>query len=223
VVWGISNLEIAVHTPLPEGRKEIVSFWGWPDESQSWNWEGHEGENLSVSIYTSCDSVVMELNGKEVAVVDLQDSARLRSNINLEYQPGELKARGYRNGEQTESRSLETTGKPNSIRLSADRSQIKADRNDLAYITVEIIDESGLRIPDASLPVKFQITGNGELAGVGNGNPRDLKSFQQPECTTFKGRCLLIVRPETNENGEISIIAKSNGLAESEMTIFVRK
>jgi beta-galactosidase len=223
VVWGISELEIAVHTPIPEDRKEIVSFWGWPDEMQSWNWEAHEGEQLSVSIYSSCDSVVMELNGKEVGAVDLQDSARLRSHINLEYQPGELKAIGYKNGRQIASKSLTTTGKPHSIRLSADRMKIRAERNDLAYITVEIIDESGLRIPDAILPVHFEISGNGELAGVGNGNPKDIKSFQQPECKTFKGRCLLIVSPRTIEKGEINVLAKSEGMEESEITVLVQE
>ncbi len=223
VVWGISELEIAVHEPVPDGRKEIVSFWGWPDESQSWNWEGHEGEKMSVSIYTVCDSVIMELNGNKISKVDLQDSTRLRSNINLEYQPGELKANGYKNGKLIASRSLKTTGKPHSVKLSADRMEIKADRNDLAYITVEIIDESGLRIPDANLPVKFQISRNGKLAGVGNGNPRDIKSFRQPECSTFKGRCLLIVAPDNTENGEIIVIAKSNDLADGEISIQVQK
>ena len=165
----------------------------------------------------------MELNGNKVAIVDLQDSSRLRSQIDLEYQPGELIAKGYKNGKQIESRALTTTGKPHSIKLSADRTKIKADRNDLVYVTVEIIDESGLRVPDADLPVNFQISGNGELAGVGNGNPRDIKSFQQPECTTFMGRCLLIVRPVTTENGEIMVIAKSNNLEEGEISVLVQK
>ena len=223
VVWGISELEIAVHAPIPEGREEIVSFWGWPDERQSWNWDGYEGEEFSISVYTSCDSVIIELNGHKTAIVDLRDSVRLRSNINMEYQPGELIATGYKNGEQVASRSLSTSGKPHAIKLSTDRMEIKADRNDLSYITVEIIDESGRRIPDADLPVNFQISGNGELAGVGNGNPKDIKSFRQPVCSTFRGRCLLIVRPSILENGEISVVAKSNNLNEAEITIPVRK
>ena len=165
----------------------------------------------------------MELNGNKVAIVDLRDSVRLRSNINLEYLPGKLIATGYKNGEQVASRSLSTTGKPYAIKLSADRKEIKADRNDLAYITVEIIDESGMQIPDADLPVSFHISGKGELAGVGNGNPRDIKSFQQPECTTFRGKCLLIVRPDTSENGEIRVIARANNLVENVLTILVRK
>jgi beta-galactosidase len=223
VVWGISELEIAVHAPIPDGKQEIVSFWGWPDETQSWNWEGYEGQNMSISVYSICDSVIMEVNGNIATVIDLQDSSRLRSQIDLEYQPGELIAKGYKNGKQIESRALTTTGKPHSIKLSADRTKIKADRNDLVYVTVEIIDESGLRVPDADLPVNFQISGNGELAGVGNGNPRDIKSFQQPECTTFRGRCLLIVRPVTTENGEIMVIAKSNDLEEGEISVLVQK
>jgi beta-galactosidase len=222
VVWGISDLEIAVHAPLPKGRNEIVSFWGWPDELQSWNWEGYEGEDMSVSVYTSCDSVILEVNGDRAGMVDLKDSVRLKTNIYVKYQPGELKAIGFKNGSLVETQSIKTTGKAHSIRLSADRMQIKADRNDLAYISVEVVDEFGSRIPDAEVPIEFQIEGNGELVGVGNGNPKDIKSFQKPECTTFRGRCLLIIRPMNSENGEIRILAKAKGLIESDISVIVK-
>jgi beta-galactosidase len=44
VVWRNSPLEMLVHAPIPEGRSEVVSFWGWPNEWKSWNWQGNEGK-----------------------------------------------------------------------------------------------------------------------------------------------------------------------------------
>ncbi len=36
VVWGRSELEMFVHRPVLEGRRETVAGWGWPDELSSW-------------------------------------------------------------------------------------------------------------------------------------------------------------------------------------------
>jgi len=35
---GPEQIELAVHAPVPEGKHELTSLWGWPDELQSWNW-----------------------------------------------------------------------------------------------------------------------------------------------------------------------------------------
>jgi beta-galactosidase len=43
---------MAVHAPLANGCKEFVSYWGWPDEMQSWTWPGHEGTMMQVNVYS---------------------------------------------------------------------------------------------------------------------------------------------------------------------------
>ena len=64
VVWRRSKIEIAVHAPLPDTCKEKISYWGWPDEQQSWTWPGNEGKKLSVNVYSRSPLVRLELNGK---------------------------------------------------------------------------------------------------------------------------------------------------------------
>jgi beta-galactosidase len=219
VVWGISKLEVAVHAPIPAGRTEILSRWGWPDEQQSWNWDGHEGKLMNVSVYSSYDSVIMELNGRKLAAKVLLDTMEFKTYFDVPYEPGELVVKGYSNGILAETKKLSTTGKMSGIRMTPDRTEIKANRNDLSYITVEVIDDNGKRVPDAEVVIDFEIQGKGKLAGVGNSNPTDMKSFQQPHCKTFKGRCLLIVQPLEGESGEILVIAKSDTVPESRIKI----
>jgi beta-galactosidase len=114
---------------------------------------------------------------------------------------------------------LKTTGKPASIRLVADRNSIKADRNDLSYVRAEILDSNGNIVPDADdIMVNFEVTGNGKVAGVGSGNPRDMSSFQQPKKKAYQGICLAIIRPETTP-GKISLRATAEGLKEALVTI----
>jgi beta-galactosidase len=107
---------------------------------------------------------------------------------------------------------VKTTGVPAAIRLRADRSIIKADRNDLSYIMADIIDSEGNVVPYADdISVNFEISGNGKLAGVGSGNPSDMSGFQQPVKKSYQGRCLLIVRPDLTP-GKISVRASADGL-----------
>lgn len=82
----------------------------------------------------------------------------------------------------------------------------------MAYISVEIVDEAGNVVPNIDdVLVKYQISVSGSIAGVGNGNPRDMSSFQKPEKTVFQGRGLVIVRP-TEKAKKITLKAKSEGL-----------
>jgi len=219
VVWGKSKVEMFVHRPIPEGKREVTSRWGFPDELKSWNWSGHEGEKFQVHVYTQSQQVKLELNGKIVGeqAVDLGKS--ITATFEIPYEPGKLVARCYDNGRETASQILETTGKPAAVRLIADRTRIKADRNDLSYVRAEIIDSKGNIVPDADdITVNFEVTGNGKVAGVGSGNPRDMSSFQQPKKKAYQGICLAIIRPETTP-GKISVRATAEGLKEASLEI----
>lgn len=222
VVWRKSPVEMLVHRPVPAGMKEIVSPWGWPDELKSWSWPGHENEKLQVKVYTRSKLVKLELNGKVIGEKAVDGENSITATFEVPYEAGILVARCYDNGKETASQTIKTAGKPTAIRLTADRSVIKASRNDLAFIKTEVIDSDGNVIPYADeVKVKFEIAGQGKLAGVGNGNPKDLASFQQPERKTYQGVCLVIVRPETNP-GKINIRATSEGLKECNLEVMVK-
>jgi beta-galactosidase len=62
IIWDNSLLEMNVHAPIPEGKKEVVSLWGWPDEWPSWNWKGNEGKPIQVRVFTKASHVKLELN-----------------------------------------------------------------------------------------------------------------------------------------------------------------
>lgn len=222
VVWRKSPVEMLVHRPIPLGMKEIVSPWGWPDELKSWSWPGHEKEKLQVHVYTRSKLVKLELNGKIIGEQPVDGENSITATFEVSYEAGTLIARCYDNGKETASQTLKTVGNPEAIRLTADRSVIRANKNDLAYITTEVVDADGNVIPYADeVKVKFEISGQGELAGAGNGNPKDMASFQQPERKTFQGVCMAIVRPETTP-GKINIKATSEGLKEGNLEVTVR-
>ena len=149
VVWGRSPLEVFVHRPIPEGRHESVASWGWPDELASWTWPDSEGKPMQVAVYSRCDSVRLELNGKEIATKPI-NGGRLTARFEVPYAAGELKAIGLKNGKKVTTKVLRTVGPAKKVRLTVDRATLRADRNDLAYVTVEITDASGNPLPDAT-------------------------------------------------------------------------
>lgn len=221
VVWSISPIEMLVHYPIPEGKREAVATWGFPEMLKSWTWPGQEGKKLKVYVYTRSKVVKLELNGKVVAEQTIPDGS-ITATFEIDYQPGTLVAKGYANGKQTGASTLKTTGKPARIRLIADRNAIRADINDLSYINVEVTDKNGNVVPNIDdLEVTYQLTGPASIAGVGNGNPADVSSFKQPQKKVYRGRGLVIVRPNCN-TGKFIVKANAKGLKEGVVEVIMK-
>jgi len=221
VVWRRSQIEMAVHAPIPAGQRERVSGWGWPDESQSWNWSGQEGKPLQAAVYSRCESVRLELNGKSIGEKPVSAATKLTATFDVPFAPGELKAIGLIQGKAVAEKILKTSGAPKKLKLIADRDRIRADREDLSYVTVEVVDADGQRVPNAEISVRFSVTGAGELAAQGNGSPNTPASFRAPICRTFEGRCLAILRP-TGSRGKIQLRAEADGCEASSVTVTAR-
>ncbi|MGN6800700.1 MAG: glycoside hydrolase family 2 TIM barrel-domain containing protein [Ginsengibacter sp.] len=217
VVWGLSKMAMLVHEPIPAGHKEAVSAWGWPDEVHSYTFPGDEGKTMQVHVYTSYPQVRLFLNGKMVGEQNVSDATKLTGTFNINYEPGKLKAIAFKNGVAVDSVLLQTAGKPARIRLAADRDKIKANRNDLSYVTAEIVDGNGNIVPDAIIPLQFSIEGPGKIIATGNANPSDMESFQQPQHKTFRGKALMIVQPVMA--GKIRLKATAKGLKTGELVV----
>jgi beta-galactosidase len=217
VVWRNSPITMAVHEPIPEGMVENISRWGWPQEWQSWTWPGMEGKSLQVRVFSRAPMVRLLLNDEIIGEQKIADTT-ITAVFEVPYRPGTLKAVNVENGKETAAFELKTAGAPQRIRLTADRNHIKASRNDLSYITVEVIDKDSQVVPNVEIPIQFSIEGVGEIAAVGNANPKDLASFHTMERKTFNGRCLAIVRPKGN-TGVIKLSATSNGLIMAQIMI----
>ena len=151
------------------------------------------------------------MNDEVIGTKPVSDETKLTARFDVPYQPGELVAIGLKNGQETARQILKNAGKPARLKLTAERETVSASYGDLAYFNVEVLDENGLLVPYAEIPVEFSIEGIGTLQAVGNGNPTDMKSFQQPRVKTFRGKCQVIVR-SSEKPGEISVTARSKEL-----------
>ncbi len=221
VVWDRSKIEMFSRIPVPDDMFVYSNLWGWPDERKSWNWPGKEGQKMNVAVYTRCQTVKLELNGKVIGEQRVPEKS-ITVTFDVPYTPGILVAKGYSGGKEMASTTLKTTGQPVAIRMRPDRAKINANCNDLAYVSVEVVDSEGNIVPNADdVEISYVIEGDGEIIGVGNGNTEDLSSFQQPRKKVFHGKGLVIVRPK-GSTGNIILKASASGLTENLIEIVVK-
>jgi len=169
-----------------------------------WNWEGREGEPISVWVHSNLDSVELFLNGKSQGSRKVEPLTHLEWSV--KYEPGVIEARGTKNGKVVLTEKRETTGEPASIKLTADRTEIHADGEDVAVLRIEVLDKEGRAIPTAANLISFKVTGEGALIGVGNGDPNCQESDKEPKRSLFNGLAQVIVQA-TRAPGTIMVEA----------------
>ena len=221
-LWMTNQLSLFVKPPKPSFEenpdRQSWSKWHWLDAVADWNWKGSENVPLEVSVYSSCDEVELILNNKSLGRKKTNRSTEFKAIWEVPYQAGELKTIGYAGKKQVNTAFLRTASEPSQIKLNADRIEIKADGQDLSYITVELLDEKGNRNPKSENLVKFEIEGPGTIVGVGNANPVSTESNQASERKAWQGRCLVIIKSE-HQQGKITLKATSEGLKQTDILI----
>ncbi|MCQ2229765.1 MAG: DUF4982 domain-containing protein [Bacteroidales bacterium] len=212
---------------LPKDRYYLYrSRWNLSDETlhvlPHWTWPGHEGETIPVYCYTSFDEAELFVNGvsqgrKKKNAANLSERYRLMWN-DVVYQPGELKvvAYGYDGEEYVET--VRTAGAEHHLELTVDRNAINADGNDLAFITVRMVDDEGTLCPWAADQLSFEVRGAGEFKGVCNGDATSLESFVAPTMKLFNGQLVAVVQ-STKEKGMMRLVVHCPSLVDAEIEI----
>lgn len=224
-LWMENQVSVFITPPVPSfplnPNRQSWSKWHWHDAVADWNWEGYEGKPLEVTVYSSCEKVELYLNDKSLGVQPVNRDTRFMATWQVPYQSGVLKAVGYRGNRQVSTAELKTAQKPVQIRILPDRTVIRADGQDLCYVTIELTDAAGTRNPKTEDLVRFAIEGPGTIIGVGNANPVSLESYTLPQRKVWQGRCLVVVKAG-KEAGRIVLKAAAEGLPEAAAEIEVK-
>jgi beta-galactosidase len=134
-----------------------------------WNWPGKEGQDIDVRCLSNCQEVELFLNGQSLGRKSMPANSHLKWTV--KYAPGELSAKGYKDGQVIAEQKVETTGPAAGVKLTPDRASIDANGEDLSIITVAVTDAEGRVVPVAGNHIQFELGGPGKIIGVGNGDP----------------------------------------------------
>jgi len=183
---------------------------------ESWNWQ--DGVPLTVSCFTNCPEVTLLLNGAPVGTRASGDAQDGILTWKLPFSKGVLKAVARRGGKEICEFELRTAGAPYRIVLHIDRTQLAADAKDVAQIEYDVVDEAGVRIPDAEPEISFELSGAARVLGIGNGDVANSEPVTAPTHRAFQGRGLVIIE-STGNRGSISLKASSAGLEPATITL----
>jgi beta-galactosidase len=183
-----------------------------------WNWATND--TLPVYVYTNCDEVELLLNSKSLGKKNT-DKNLYRSLWNLQFQPGTLQAVGYRNGKKVTTHVLKTAGAAFQISAKSLKSKLKANDEDLALIEISIVDKDGNFVFDADNDITVHVSGEGELAGLDNGDTGYPGLFKTNVRKAFHGKLLATVH-SSNKAGKIGINITSNNLQSAKLNIVTK-
>ncbi|HZN07113.1 MAG TPA: glycoside hydrolase family 2 TIM barrel-domain containing protein, partial [Pyrinomonadaceae bacterium] len=180
-----------------------------------WNWK--QGDKVDVVAYFNADEVELFLNGRSQGTKRKQGDAT-QVFWRLPYTPGVLKAVSRKNGRIVLTKEVRTAEEPARIVLVPDRKTIKADGVDLSFVTVKVVDKNGTVVPHADHLIKFEISGEGFIAGVDNGNQISHEPFKAHQRKVFHGLALAIVQAK-QKPGRIVLRASSVNLTPGSVMI----
>lgn len=168
-----SQFGVLDYCGFPKDEAYYLKAW-WTDEPvlhllPHWNLQGHEGEMVDIWAYSNCDEVQLYVNGKDMGRKPMPVNGHL--SWTATYQPGTLKAVGYKHGKKVMTTVVPTTGPVSRIALTADRDTIKADNRDVSVVRVELQDKKKRMVPTACDELQIMVDGPVRILGVGNGNP----------------------------------------------------
>jgi beta-galactosidase len=217
---------------LPKDRYYMYrSIWNEEDETlhilPHWNWKGREGETTPVFVYTSYNRAELFVNGKSQGVKEKDKNSRLDRYrlrwMDVKYEPGTIKVVALdENNKPLAEKEIHTAGKPYQIKLSADRTELTANGEDISYITVSVHDRQGNLCPKAANALKFKVSGAGEYRAACNGDATSLEIFHQPHMKLFNGKLVILVK-STEKAGDIKVNVSGKGLKTASLMLNAKK
>ena len=84
---------------------------------------------------------------------------------------------------------------------------LKADGEDLAFVTVSLTDKNGTLIPNADDQLTFEVMGAGSFKTVCNGDATSLEPFTTPSMKLFNGKLVVVIQAQ-KEKGQLTLKIK---------------
>lgn len=184
-------------------------------------WDWNPGQMIDVPVMTNAASAELFLNGESLGrrTVDRHDAADCCPVWHVPFAPGELRAVACdADGLVVAEDRRCTPGDAMHIRLTAEDAVLPADGRDMTFITIEMLDEQGHIVENAVDRVQVQVTGQGMLMGLDNGDSTDADGYQTTSRRLFSGKLLAVVGAGT-KSGTVQVTVTSAGKQSAVLTI----
>jgi len=219
-LWGAYHKPYIAVRPLNHaGEEYTLGKWRATDAIHSWTWPGQEGKTTDVEVYAKAAQIELLCNGASLGRQTVTDC---KAVFQTEYHPGKLEAVAYdENGNILGRDVLTTAAEETKLTITAEENQLKANGEDLAYVSVEITDNAGIRKMLSDRKITISVSGAGALAAVGSAACRTEESYLSNSFTTYNGKMIAIIRTG-KEAGTLIVNASADGMEPVNITIQVK-
>ena len=215
-VWGSEETFVTAQPPEYFGMEEKISRWGFDELYFSWTWPGYEDKDIRVVVFSKADEVELFING---ASAGKKVPEGCRAEFDVKFVPGEIAAVSLVNGKEVSRDVLKTAGKPVKLVLRAEKERMSADAASLDFITVEVADENGVRVPGVMAELTAEVTGEASLAAFGSAEAKTTDNYTVGKCVSFDGRAQAIIRARGEKGKAVLKVSSPFGDAGIEIVI----
>lgn len=199
-----------------------------------WTWPGREGQTTPVFVYTDSPEAELFVNGKSQGRVKKDVTVRLQPHPaqeswidptepdeaaryamryrlmwpNVKYETGELKVVAYDNGgNKVGEEIVRTASEAKAMKLTVDRAELRKGVDDLAYVTVSLVDKNGTELPQGDDRIDVEVSGAGSFEAICNGDATSLEPFVKPTMKLFSGKLVVTVKAG-DKKGNIRVVVR---------------
>ncbi len=176
-----------------------------------------EEKPINICAESNLDEVELTVNGVSQGKQQVKPLHHLEWD-NIPYASGSIVATAYKDGKLAKTETIETTNPASALRVTANRTSLKGDGEDVALVKVEALDDKGRFVPTANKLIHFDVKGTGTLIGVGNGDPSCHESDKGPDRSLFNGLVLGIVQTSVG-SGSVIVTVSGEGLGSQTITV----
>lgn len=220
-------------TPGKNSKSQMTDVWSQLDASNESNyvekvpsidawpiWNYSKGQSIRVVCYTNAAKAKLMLNGKQVGETKGYDDNTGVIFWDIPYEEGKLEVVGMNAGDKPESGyAIQSSGRPHSLKII--RNEEVVDRNGLAQIVVQVVDENGVPVMLSDDEVTCHIAGPAKLVGLEASNNSDMTDYTDNVHRVFHGRILAYIKP-AGDTGVVRVKFTSPWLTSAEVSFEVK-
>lgn len=203
VVYGVRKLAIAVQPVNHSGEGHMSSAWRKIHAFENWSWNGFDGHNVLVEVFSRAHKVGLFINGKKVGV---KKPKKCRARFKTFYHDGYIEAVAYdKTGREICRERLNTANDDIKLTAEPERSEVRV--GEFIFVRLRYTDNNGITKPLVRGQISVSVDG-GDLVGLGNGCPYNPYGYKQNTTDTYYGEALAVIRPDSS--GKVTIKANSD-------------
>ena len=217
VAFDLDPIRVGVVRPDKAFEKHSPSAWKLSSAWESWSWDGCDGRETMVEVYTTCPKTAVYVNGKKVGQKKVGKDAR--AYFKVTYHPGELVAVGLDENGNEVCRTLLKSAGEKVTKLCALPEADSILHDDLCYVRLQYTDANGVWKPLARGDIKMEVEG-GELLALGSACPYNERGYLSDTTDTYFGEALAIIRPA--KNADAVVITAHSKYGDAQVSVAVR-